>query len=394
MAWGYGLADNTTVRDLATVGVGGSAIRIRISNAFGNTPLVVGGVTVAKSAGGAAIVPGTMMHVHFSGASEVTIPVGQVLTSDPVPMAVTDLETLAVSLYVPNQELVTNHPYYTAVHCYFGPNGSGDLITSPTGAGLTAHDDFERWVDAVDVLRSGDAGSIVVLGDSISDGFNSTTNWVAVLQRRIDKLPVADQRAVVNEGISANALTSVVPTRSAVGGGPSGLQRFASDVTSQSGVSEVILELGTNDLFFGASTAQLIQGYQQLVAAAHASGLRIVAMTLLPRQANPKDPWVPGQQVELEDVDTWIRTSGTFDGILDLAPVVADVYNGACAPNMLFPAYDSGDHLHPNAAGDTAMADAISGSSLQMSQLPQVPKLVTAVPTPGCNAAVAPAPAS
>jgi lysophospholipase L1-like esterase len=392
MAWGYGVADDTTVRDLATVGVAGSAIRIRISNAFGNAPLVVGAVTVAPSAGGPAVVGGSTVPVRFSGSAGATVPPGQVLVSDPVAMEVTDGETLAVSLYVSGRDLVTVHPCCAAVQSYAAPNGAGNLTASTTGRELAIANPWERWVDAIDVMQSGGAGSIVVLGDSISDGFNATTNWVNVLQQRIDLLPAARQRAVVNEGISANALTSVVHTDSAVGGGPAGLDRMARDVTSQSGVTEMVLELGTNDLWFGASADQLVQGYQQVATAAHAAGLRIVAMTLLPRASNPKEPWTPAQQAALEQVDRWIRTSGAFDGVIDLAPVVADVYDDDCAPNMLFPPYDSGDHLHPNAAGATAMGDAVDGTVLQIGPLAQVPLLVPVTKTRGCNAAVAPAP--
>ena len=393
MAWGYGEANNTTVRDLATVGVGGSEIRIRVSNAFGNVPLVVGAVTVAPTAGGAAVVPGSMMPVHFSGAAGATIPVGQVLLSDPVALPVTAHETVAVSVYVPSPELVTVHPCCTAVQSYAAPNGAGNLTSSASGKELPIADGWERWVDAIDVMQTGGTGSIVVLGDSISDGFNSTTSWVNVLQQRIGMLPVGQQRAVVNEGISANTLTQDVRTDSAVGGGPSGLARFARDVTSQSGVTEMVLELGTNDLYFGDTAAQLIQGYQQIVTAAHTAGLRIVAVTVLPRDGNPKESWNTAQQAALEQVDTWIRTSGAFDDVIDLAPVVADVYNHDCAPNLLFPAYDSGDHLHPNAAGDTAMADAIDGTKLQMGTLPRVPLLVPVTKTKDCNAALSPAPA-
>jgi lysophospholipase L1-like esterase len=397
MGWGYGTAYNTTVRNLATVGAGGSAIRIRVSNAFGNSPLVVGAVTVAPSAGGRAVAAGTIQPVHFSGAPTVTIPVGQVVKSDPVQLTVTANETLAISLYLTSPDLVTVHPCCAVIQSYFAPNGAGNLTASPTGDGLTISDTWERWVDAVDVLETAGTGSIVVLGDSISDGFNydgfkSSTSWVTLLQQRVDKLPAAEQHAVVNEGISANALTSDVHTDSTVGGGPAGLDRLQRDVLEQSGVTEMVVELGTNDLWFGVSAQQLIQGYQQAVTAARNAGLRVVAVTLLPRASDAKEPWSPAQQAALEQVDTWIRTSGAFDAVLDLAPVVADVYNHDCAPNILFPPYDSGDHLHPNLAGSTAMADAVDGTLLQIGPLPHVPLVVPVTKTEGCNAALAPAP--
>jgi lysophospholipase L1-like esterase len=390
MAWGYGLAADTTVRDLATVAVGGSAIKVRISNAFGNAPLAVGAATVAVSAGGAAIVPGTLQALAFGGSPTVTVPQGQVVYSDPAPLAVTPLQTLAISIFVTTPELVTVHPCCSQTESFFAPNNAGNLVTSPDGAGLRTASPWGRWADAVDVLQEGGTGSIVVVGDSITDGFNATTRWTDVLQRRIDSLPASQQEAVVNEGISANALTSDVRTDAEVGGGPSGLDRLQRDALSQAGVGEVVLFLGTNDLWFGTTAAQLIQGYQQAIAAVHQAGLKIIGVTLLPRGSTVKEPWTPAQEAALEQVDTWIRTSGAFDGVLDLAPVVADVFNGTCQPTDLFPPFDSGDHLHPNAAGQTALADAISGPALGLPKLPTVAPLVVTHPTPGCRATVAP----
>jgi lysophospholipase L1-like esterase len=385
MAWGYGTARDATARELATVGVGGDAVRVRISNLFGNVPLVVGAASVGRSAGGPAVVAGTLQPLRFGGQPTVTVPVGGEAYSDPVAMSVSDGETLAVSLFVPSSELVTVHPCCTSLVSYASPNGSGDLTGSTSGTGLSVASPWERWVDAVDVLQTTGEGSIVVIGDSITDGYNATTNWAALLQQRIDALPASQQRAVVNEAITANALTSVVHTYSAVGGGPSGLSRLAEDALDQPGTSEVVLFIGTNDLWFGASAEQLIQGYQQAIAAVHQAGLRVVGVTLLPRGSNPIEHWSPAQQAALEQVDQWILTSGAFDGVLDLAPAVADVYDGACNPTALYPPFDSGDHLHPNTAGQTAMADAVDPSVLELPALPQLPQVVHATPTPGCD---------
>ncbi|HVA07075.1 MAG TPA: GDSL-type esterase/lipase family protein, partial [Acidimicrobiales bacterium] len=387
MAWGYGTSADVTVRDLATVGVGGEAIRVRISNVFGNEPLVIGAATVGLEALDAAIVAGTLHPLTFGGAPSVTVPVGQFLYSDPVPMSVNDMQTLAISVYVRSTELVSVHPCCTKIASYFTPNGGGNLTDSLTGAGLSIASPWERWVDAVDVLRATTQGSIVVVGDSITEGFNSALRWTDVLQQRINMLPVSEQRAVVNEAITANALTSGVHTDDQTGGGPSGLSRLARDALNQSGVSEVILFLGTNDLWFGATAQQLITGFNQAIAAVHQAGRRIVGVTLLPRATDSVERWTALDQTELEQVDNWIVTSGSFDGVLNLAPTVADAFNGACSPDILFPPYDSNDHLHPNQAGQTAMADAIDSSVLQLPALPQVPPLVSVIPTANCNAA-------
>lgn len=386
MAWGYGTASDVTVRDLATLGVGGEAVRIRVSNLFGNAPLVISAATIGLDSGGAAVVPGSLHTVTFGGQPGTTVAVGRFAYSDPVAMPVSPMQTVAISLYVSDTDLATVHPCCTKTVSYYTPNGRGNLTQDVTGAGLIPSP-WERWADAVDVLQTTGRGSIVVVGDSITDGYHSTLRWTHVLQERIDQLPPSEQRAVVNEGITANALTSVVHTYAATGGGPSGLSRLAPDALEQSGATEVVLFLGTNDLWFGATAAQVIQGYQQAIQAAHQAGLRIVGVTLLPRESNPEEPWTPEEQGQLEQVDRWILTSGQFDGVLDLAAAVADVYNGACAPYVMFPPYDSGDHLHPNAAGQTAMANAVDPSVLELPPLPTVPPLVDATPTANCNAA-------
>lgn len=198
-------------------------------------------------------------------------------------------------------------------------------------------------------------------------------------------LPPSEQRAVVNEGITANALTAVVRTDDLTGGGPSGVSRLARDALTQAGVSEVVLFLGTNDLWFGATADQVISGYEQAIVAAHGAGVRIDAVTLLPRSTSPEERCTPLQQRHLQQVDQWILTSGAFDAVLNLGTSVADVYDGACAPTAIFPMYDSGDHLHPDAQGQTAMADAVDGAALDVPPLPGVAPLVTVAPTPGCQ---------
>ncbi len=392
MAWGYGEASNVTVRELATIAVGGESVRVRISNAFGNAPMKIGAATVGVASSGPSIVPGTLAELEFAGSPGTTVAAGGDVYSDPVPMQVGDFQELAVSVYVSNRDLVTLHPCCTTHSdvSYFTPNGGGNLTASVGGAGLTIASPFPRWVDAVDVLETVGQGSIVVVGDSITDGYNTTLRWTDVLQRRIDTLPPSEQRAVVNEGITANALTPLHDDDSATGGGPPGLSRLARDALGQEGVSEVVLFLGTNDLWFGQSAEGLIAGYEQAIAQVHEAGLRIVAVTLLPRSTGGSgrelEYWSPADQSKLSQVDTWIRTSGAFDGVIDLAAAVADVYGGACSPNLMFPPYDSGDHLHPDAAGQTAMGNAVDPSVLGLPQLPDVPPMLDVTPTPGCRA--------
>ncbi|MDA8183648.1 MAG: GDSL-type esterase/lipase family protein [Acidimicrobiales bacterium] len=389
MAWGYQVATDVTVRELARIGIGGRAVRVRISNAFGNVPLVVASATVALDASGPSIVAGTLHPLSFGGAPGVTVPVGGVVTSDPVTMTVHALQTLAVSLYVPGSDVVTLNPSRPGgpIVSYGTVNGGGDLVSASASPALKPlYGSWTRWVDSVDVLTARARGSIVVLGDSITAGFHTTLRWTHVLQERINMLSANDRRAVVNEGISANTLLVLADDDSRVGGGPAGLTRMAQDVLTQPGVSEMVLFLGTNDLWFGATASQLIAGMQQAIAMAHQAGIRVIGVTLLPRGGSVVDgrPWTPTMESYREQVNHWIRTSGAFNGVLDFAAVVRDAYNGACVPTDMFPPYDSGDHLHPGPAGQTAMADSVDTTILGMAPAPTVALLVPVTATPGC----------
>ncbi len=415
VAWGSAMAwappkiaaSNTTVRELATVGIGGTAVRVRISNAMGDAPLDVGAVTVAEDQSGASVVPASMQQALFGGQPATTVPIGQVTYSDPVSMTVTSGETLAVSVYVSNSDTVTQHACcagYPDVS-YFRPNGVGNVTTAPTGDHFYASP-IARWVDAVDVLsppvtpvppaRSSNSsafenamsadpnGSIVVVGDSLTDGYNATMRWTEVLQKRIEALPPSEQRAIVNEGISANTLTNLPNSWAKTGGGPAGLDRLAMDALDQSGVAAVVIFLGTNDLFFGADATQVIAGLQQAAAAIHQAGKEAIVATLTPRTAGP-EPWSSQEQSDLEQVNQWILTSHVFDSVVNFASVIAAMYNGQCSPTSMFAPYNSGDNLHPNNAGQTAMGDAVTGPEIGLPQLPAGPALVQAVPTAGCK---------
>ncbi len=388
MAWGDGVATNTTVRELATVGIGGTSVRIRISNLFGNVPLQVSAASVAQDLQGAQIVPSSLVQLSFNSSPGIVIPVGQVAYSDPVAMQVTAGETLAVSIYVSNSDIVTIHPCCAeAKVSFFTPNNGGNQVSQVNSSAFQFSSPWPRWVDAVDVLQQPGAapalGSIVVVGDSITEGFNTSIRWTDVLQQRIDMLPPDEQRAVINEGITANTLLALPNNYSKIGGGPAGLDRISQDAIDQSGVSEIILFIGTNDLYFGATASQVIAGYQQAIQLVHQSNLKIIGVTLLPRMAG-KEPWTPTQQQYLEQINTWILQPGNFDGTLDFARIIADDYDGSCIPTSMFAPFDSGDNLHPSAPGQVAIADSIVGPEIGMPNLPYVPEDIIVTPTKGC----------
>ncbi len=392
MAWGNNIVTNASLREIIKSPTAGSALEIQISNLFGTAPLNLEDLNIAEVSSGANLIQSTMSPLTFSGSTSVSVPVGQQLLSDPIQMNVSEGETLAVSFYVLGSDLVTIHPCCTVgKNSFFTPNGRPNVANSTSGAAFGYSSPYPRFVDAMFLeqgsAQASSAGSIVIIGDSITDGYNSATRWPDFLQDRIDKLPVNQQRAVVNEGITANALLSSPPLPrddSKDGGGPSGLSRLNMDALSFPGVGTVVLFLGTNDLWFGATATQLIQGMQQFISEVKAAGIQVIGVTLLPRMTSMKEIWTPLQQSYLEQVNNWILTSGSFNAVINLTSVISDTYNGQCSPTTIFPPYNSGDNLHPSPAGDLAMADAVPGNLFGFSNLPLLNPMVAATPTPGC----------
>ena len=394
MAWRpSGPAYNATVRQIVPLSVDGTSVRVQLSNQFGTIPLTVGAATVAVDMKGPTLVPGTVQPLSFAGSPSVVIPPGGTATSDPLAFGVHAGERLAVSVWAPGQADVTAH--YDAGPMSYAADGAGNLTGDTSGDGLTMPKTWDRWVSAVEVAGTDSTGNATVfLGDSISDGYNPacavddcqlTEPWPGVLDDRIQKLPAAQRVAVVDESITANTLTVINTPKGRQfrvgGGGPPGLDRLGQ-VLALPGVDRLVVLLGTNDLWFGASAEQVITGYQQLLSEASAAHVGVIGVTLLPRAGS--EGWTPQMEAERQQVNQWILTSGSFAAVLDLAAVVANVYGGACQPAQMYPPFDSGDHLHPNTAGETAMADAVPTDLLGAASAPQIAPLVPAVPTKGC----------
>jgi lysophospholipase L1-like esterase len=261
-------------------------------------------------------------------------------------------ERLAISVFIPRG---TGPPtdHLTAKQTnYVAP---GDQALDPRSAPFRFRTRSWYFVSGLDVRSpSPRAGTLVAFGDSITDGVGSRVNddarWPNDLARRIDAGAGA-KLSVVDAGIAGNQLLSW--TRCC---GESGLARFGTDVLSVPSVTEVIVLEGVNDIGAGrnASAARIIAGYRRLIARAHAAGIKIFGATLTPFKG--AGYWTPSGEAKRESVNAWIRHSGAFDGVIDFARAVADPKD----PQILDPAYNSGDHLHPNDAGYRAMADAIN----------------------------------
>lgn len=350
-------ADNSTFRDVVRLSLGGSALRLRITNEFSVTPLTIGSVHVALSAGQDAIEAKTDHVVTFSGSESVTIPEGAAIFSDPVAMPVTALSSLAISIFVPSQPQAQALTFHA-----LAVSSNYEAAGNVTAATLLDHPrKISSWflLSGVDVKTTANAAAIVTLGDSITDGARSTpdTNarWPDVLAGRLQAIPATARLGVLDEGISGNRILHDIA-------GPNALARLDRDVLAQSGVKYVVVMLGINDI--GHTTQplkpddpvtadQLKWGLTQIATRVHARGLKIYGATLTPYAgAKYQDP--AGSAMR-DAVNAFIRTSGVFDAVIDFDKVIRD----PARPQAFLPAYDSGDHLHPNDAGYKAMGESI-----------------------------------
>lgn len=366
LASGVQTLDNQTVRNIVYTNAGGSQLRLRLSNAFGDRPVTVAAATVARQLRDAAADPATVHRVTFGGHPSVRIPTGGTVVSDPVPMAVPALANLAVSLFVPD---------FTGPATYHQDPQQTNYLAAGDATGTAAADPFGQtlgtWflLDAVQV-RGPARSAVVAFGDSITDGAqgqtSANTRWPNYLARRLAARFGPAAPSVVDEGISGNRILN-----DSVCFGVKATDRLDRDVLSQPGARAVILLEGINDLGFSqepdsgcttpnteVSTDQLIAGYRQIVARVHARGLKIFGGTLMP--AEGFSYWNAAAEQKRQVVNAWMRTSRAFDGVIDFDRLVH--YPGH--PDLLDPKYDSGDHLHPNDGGYQAMADLIDLAAL------------------------------
>ncbi|MEI7054169.1 SGNH/GDSL hydrolase family protein [Nocardioides sp. CCNWLW239] len=353
-----GLADRS-VRNLVHTSLGGSGVRITLSNVFGDRPVTFASAHLGLAGEGAAVVPGTNRPVTFAGADEVTVAPGAEVLSDPVDATVPADTTLAVSFHVVGESgPITGHNVAMQTSYVSGSTGV-DVAREESGAAFTTQISSWYWVESVVVEKPRRVKTAVLFGDSITDGNGSTVGadrrWPDVLADRVATSRFAGRFGVMNEGISANRVLADGT------GGQRGLDRFRRDVLDQPGVSTVVLLAGINDIRWDIAdeASDLILAYRDLIAQAHAEDVCVVGATLTPYEGGSR--YTPERDQVRAAVNEWIRTSGEFDGVVDFDAATRDPDR----PARFLPAYDSGDHLHPGDAGYAAMAEAFDLSLLE-----------------------------
>lgn len=346
--------NNQTLRQIVRVTLGGSTFRVRLSNVFGPESITISAASIAKRTSESSVDESSLQKLTFSHSDTVTIPDGAFVLSDPVTIDVAAFEDLAISLYLEGETTVNTQHSLGLQSNYVSTAGD---FTDSTEFPVESTNESWYLLSGVDVLAPGDTTVIATFGDSITDGFSSTTDtnnrYPDLLAQR-----VAMQEknvAVLNLGISGNrVLTSVI--------GPNALSRFDRDVIGRPGVTHVILLEGINDIGLPGllgdpsqevTVKQITSGYQQLIQRAHSHDIKIIGSTLTPyKTAIYYSEEGDARRMAVND---WIRSSDAFDGYIDFDRALQDPDN----PLMFLPEYDSGDNLHPSDTGYQAMADAI-----------------------------------
>jgi lysophospholipase L1-like esterase len=375
---------NQTIREIVHTTIGGSAVRIRLSNTFGTRAIRLDAVfigvqktglqKVGLQEDGAALVPRSNHEVTFGGSRSIAIPEGAEALSDPISFSVASEQNLAISLFTAGETgPATVHGSAFQTNYVSGPGnfaaeeGANAFAIVP-GSKTTGSKTTGSWyfLSAVEVLAPADVkGAVVALGDSITDGASSRPDknerWTDVLARRL--LAGKTKIAVLNAGIGGNRVLTSSPCW-----GQNALARLGRDVLAQAGIEAVVLFEGTNDIGQPDTRAletnpclsrtqvtadEIIAGYKQIIARTHARGLKIFGATILPYQGF--GAWTATGEAKRVAVNKWIRTSQAFDGIIDFDAAVRD----PATPSRMAPQYDSGDHLHPGPAGHEAMGNAI-----------------------------------
>ncbi|KUL35112.1 G-D-S-L family lipolytic protein [Streptomyces sp. NRRL F-4489] len=351
-----------TVRQVVRISTGGTQARIKLSNRYGTAPLKVAGATLARGGRGAALQPGSVRQLTFGHGKSATIPAGGELLSDGVGLKLRALESVTVTLYF---DAPTGPATFHGTAFATSYRAAGDHRADTGAAAFTETSQSWYYLSGVEVAGGPGArrDGVAAFGDSITDGFGSTPGanrrYPDVLAERF--AAAGRPRSVLNEGISGNQLT-----KSTDEFGEKAVARFPKDVLNEPGVGTVIVLEGINDIGMSegkdgapgkpspnVTVDQLIGAQRELIRQAHRKGIKVIGATLTPFKG--AEYYSERGEAKRDALNRWIRTSGEFDGVVDLDRALADPADR----DRLAAMYDAGDHLHPNDAGYRAMAGAI-----------------------------------
>jgi len=348
-----------TLREIVHTTFGGDRLRVVFSNAFGTAPVTVGAAGIALREKDSSIVAGSAKPLLFSGQPTTTIPAGATMISDAVSLTATPMSDLAIDVFLPSD--TATFPSPLTIHSgAFETNyisSAGNHVGEPAFASPTT---TLSWflLSRVEAMAPANAGAIVTLGDSITDGTRSTagtnSRWPDVLARRLQANAATRHLSVLNAGIAGNRVLGEANGAAGI----NVLARFDRDVLAQPGVRYVVVMEGINDIGQARqsptpSAADLIAGHQQMIERAHVRGLKIIGATLTPFEGAAY--YTPEGEAKRQAVNTWIRSGKGYDGVIDFDAVIRDPAN----PTKFLPAFNSGDNLHPNDAGYKAMGEAV-----------------------------------
>lgn len=340
---------NHTIRQIVRVSIGGDRLQMKFSNEFSSKPVTLKAVHLAVSTGGSTIDASTDKALSFNGEPEVTIQPGATITSDPFQFALQPLSEVAVTLYLGETSPdITGHPGSRTTSYLLPGNEVGNVNFA-----VAVTTDHWYIIHAIDVMAPESSSTVVILGNSITDGRGSGTNrqnrWTDELARRLQATVATQHVGVINKGLGGNCVLGTCL-------GPSALSRFERDVMDQSGIRWAVIFEGINDIGNSREPGvgkKLIDAYRQMIEKAHAKGILVYGATLLPMRGNSY--FSEAHETEREMVNDWIRHSGAFDAVIDLDKAMRNPED----VRSLLPVADTGDHLHPNETGHRMLGEAV-----------------------------------
>ena len=370
----------TSVRMIARPSISGAAVRIRVENTMGQSPVTFSSAYIGLVQSGATLLPGSNTRLTFSGSASLTLAAGQGAYSDPVTFQIFAFSRYAISLDVASASDISTHELglttnYMATGAHAADADGSAFNVVPNGdTGAPSGPPFPfYWVAALDVQSPVSTGAIVALGDSITDGECSTrtnngtlsgtvlpdlySRWTDLLAARFANLPANQSKAVADEGIAGNRVAL------SGGSGPSALNRLNDDVLGREGVTHVIFLEGTNDIANGSTAAAVIAADQQIVASVHAAGLKIIGATVIPRGGD--GAWTSAMELQRLQLNDWIRHQAAFDGLIDFDTLLQGPVNSKNNSISLPSQYGCFDGVHPNSAGYAVMSASIDLSLFQ-----------------------------